>query len=214
MARTNARASSLARSVLAGSSEATWVTVTRVGRLLQLTLQWHRSHRALQYAATHDQLTGLANRHAFLDRLETVARSGAGSVAVLFLDLDHFKPVNETLGHPVGDRVLATVAARLVQALRPGDLVARIGGDEFAVLCERLSGADDARTIAERLLDAVRRPVRPDGANGAEVRIDASIGITGLDPSEGVEATLARVDQAMRAAKVTGRGRWVHRPGP
>ena len=192
----------------------TWVTVTRVGRLLQLTLQWHRSHRALQYAATHDQLTGLANRHAFLDRLETVARSGAGSVAVLFLDLDHFKPVNETLGHPVGDRVLATVAARLVQALRPGDLVARIGGDEFAVLCERLSGADDARTIAERLLDAVRRPVRPDGANGAEVRIDASIGITGLDPSEGVEATLARVDQAMRAAKVTGRGRWVHRPGP
>jgi diguanylate cyclase (GGDEF)-like protein/PAS domain S-box-containing protein len=192
----------------------TWTTITRVGQLLQLTLQWHRSHRTLQHAATHDQLTGLANRHAFLERLTTVARAAEGVSAVLFLDLDHFKPINETLGHPVGDRVLALVAERLVGVLRPGDLVARIGGDEFAVLCERLSGPDDVEAVAKRLLAAVREPVRPHPDAATEVRVDASIGITELDPSEGVEATLARVDLAMREAKVTGRGRWVrHRHG-
>jgi len=101
------------------------------------------------------------------------------------------------------------VAERLVGVLRPGDLVARIGGDEFAVLCERLSGPDDVEAVAKRLLAAVRQPVRPHPDAATEVRVDASIGITELDPSEGVEATLARVDLAMREAKVTGRGRWV-----
>lgn len=191
----------------------TWTTVTRVGQLLRLTLQWHGSHRSLQYAATHDQLTGLANRQAFLDRLATVAAAGEGRSAVLFIDLDHFKPINETLGHPVGDRVLAIVADRLVGALRPGDMVARIGGDEFAVLCERLSGPGDVERVAERLLAAVREPIRPRADLATEVRVDASIGITALDPTETVEATLAQVDRAMREAKLTGRGRWVRYSG-
>lgn len=190
----------------------TWTTVTRVGQLLRLTLQWHGSHRTLQYAATHDQLTGLANRPAFLDRVETVVAAGEGAAAILFLDLDRFKPINETLGHPVGDRVLAVIADRLVGVLRPGDLVARIGGDEFAVLCERLADADDVEVVAQRLLAAVREPVRPLPDVATEVRVDASIGITALDPTESVDATLARVDQAMREAKVTGRGRWVRYP--
>jgi diguanylate cyclase (GGDEF)-like protein/PAS domain S-box-containing protein len=187
----------------------TWTTVRRIGQLLRLTLQWDRSHRDLQYAATHDELTGLANRVTFHDRLATVAGGGEGSAAVLFLDLDHFKPINETLGHPVGDRVLAIVADRLVGALRPGDLVARIGGDEFAVLCERLTSADDVEAVAARLLSVVREPIRPQAGAATEVRVDASIGVTELDSQEGVAATLARVDQAMREAKITGRGRWV-----
>jgi diguanylate cyclase (GGDEF)-like protein/PAS domain S-box-containing protein len=192
----------------------TWTTVTRIGQLLRLTLQWHGSHRTLQYAATHDQLTGLANRKAFLERLSTVAGAPDNRAAVLFLDLDHFKPINETLGHPVGDRVLAIVADRLVDVLRPGDLVARIGGDEFAVLCERLTSPDDVEPVARRLLAAVREPVRPVPDVATEVRVDASIGITHLHPDEAVDATLARVDQAMREAKVTGRGRWVRYVAP
>jgi diguanylate cyclase (GGDEF)-like protein/PAS domain S-box-containing protein len=186
-----------------------WTTITRIGQLLQLTLQWHRSHRTLQYAATHDQLTGLANREAFLARLDTVTRSGEGHAAVLFVDLDHFKPINESLGHPVGDRVLALVAERLTEVLRPGDLVARIGGDEFAVLCERLTRPDDVEQVADRLLEAVRRPLYPLDDAATEVRVDASIGITALDPTEPADHTLTRVDLAMREAKFTGRGRWV-----
>jgi diguanylate cyclase (GGDEF)-like protein/PAS domain S-box-containing protein len=190
----------------------TWTTVARVGQLLRLTLQWHRSHRTLQYAASHDQLTGLANRQAFLERLTTVAAAPDSRAAVLFLDLDHFKPVNETLGHPVGDRVLAIIADRLVRVLRPGDLVARIGGDEFAVLCERLTEPDDVEPVAQRLLAAVREPVRPIPDDVTEVRVDASIGITHLDRTESVDAMLARVDLAMREAKSAGRGRWVRYP--
>jgi diguanylate cyclase (GGDEF)-like protein/PAS domain S-box-containing protein len=191
----------------------TWTTITRVGQLVSLTLQWHRSHRSLEYAATHDQLTGLANRQAFLERLRTVTSAREGRAAVLFLDLDHFKPVNEALGHPVGDRVLAVVAQRLTEVLRPGDMVARIGGDEFAVLCERLSSADDVEPVAHRLLAAVREPITPRPESAAEVRIDASVGVTDVDPGETPEATLARVDRAMREAKLTGRGRWVRYRG-
>jgi diguanylate cyclase (GGDEF)-like protein/PAS domain S-box-containing protein len=187
----------------------TWQTVRRTGQLLRLTLQWDRSHRSLQYAATHDQLTGLANRVAFLDRLTTVASRHEGRAAVLFLDLDHFKPINENHGHPVGDRVLAIVADRLVGVLRPGDLVARIGGDEFAVLCERLSGADDVEAVAKRLLTVLREPIHPQPGIPTEVRVDASIGVTDLQDVANVDVTLANVDEAMREAKTTGRGRWV-----
>jgi diguanylate cyclase (GGDEF)-like protein len=177
---------------------------------MRLTLQWDRSHRALAFAATHDPLTGLANRLAFVDRLTEIAKVAGGEAAVLFIDLDRFKPVNDRHGHLAGDRVLEAVAGRLAGALRPGDLVARLGGDEFAVLCERLGHPDDAVAVADRLLRALSAPIVLDGR--VEVTIAASIGVAEIDGNESPEAVLARADTAMRSAKVGGRGGWVVRP--
>lgn len=188
----------------------TWTAVHRTGRLLRLTLQWDRSHRALAFAATHDPLTGLANRPAFVDRLTEIAKVAGDEAAVLFIDLDRFKPVNDRHGHLAGDRVLQAVAGRLAGALRPGDLVARLGGDEFAVLCERLGHPDDAVAVADRLLRALSAPIVLDGT--IEVTITASIGVAEIDGSESPEAVLARADSAMRSAKAGGRGGWVVRP--
>jgi diguanylate cyclase (GGDEF)-like protein len=190
----------------------TWNAVHRTGRLLRLTLQWNRSHRALEFAATHDTLTGLANRTAFIGRLAEIAKLAEGEAAVLFMDLDQFKPVNDQLGHLAGDRLLQTVADRLAATLRPGDLVARLGGDEFAVLCERVTHRGDVVVVAERLLTALSHPILVDDVH--EVRITASIGVTELGHSEDPEAVLARADNAMRAAKARGRARWVVFPPP
>jgi diguanylate cyclase (GGDEF)-like protein/PAS domain S-box-containing protein len=192
-----------------------WNAVQRTGKLLRLTLQWDRSHRALEYAATHDTLTGVANRKVFLDRIREVSEAGVGESAVLFIDLDHFKPVNDDHGHPAGDQVLAQIAGRLAGAVRPGDLVARIGGDEFAVLCERLARPDDAERVADRLLDVIRRPVAvPLGGDTLGVVVDASIGLTELGPGQPAEGVMAWADRALREAKRLGRGRWIRRPVP
>ena len=193
----------------------TWNAVQRTGKLLRLTLQWDRSHRALEYAATHDTLTGVANRKVFLDRLGEVSKAGVGESAVLFIDLDHFKPVNDDHGHPAGDQVLAEIASRLATAVRPGDLVARMGGDEFAVLCERLTHPEDTEVVAHRLLDVIHRPIAvPLGPDTLGVEVGASIGLTELGPGQAVEAVMARADRALREAKGLGRGRWVRSPGP
>jgi diguanylate cyclase (GGDEF)-like protein/PAS domain S-box-containing protein len=182
-------------------------TLRKVGQLLRLTLQWDRSHRSLEFAATHDSLTGLANRQAFHERMEAVSKGGDGQTAVLYLDLDRFKPVNDQLGHQEGDRVLAMVAERLLAALRPGDLVARMGGDEFAVLCERLGSPAVAERVAERLLDVVGQPLVT--STGHQVNLGVSIGVADVHGDEPVGAVLARADEALREAKETGRGRWV-----
>ena len=169
----------------------------------------------LSYQATHDALTGLTNRALFCENLEAVQRSahrpsGCG-VAVLFVDLDHFKPVNDTLGHDAGDQVLRTVARRLTAAVRSGDLTCRFSGDEFGVL---LPGADEtlASEIAQRLVQAIRAPI----AVGASlVHIDASIGIAlaqGVRAPHESERLIRDADEAMYLAKEAGRGRYaVHR---
>jgi diguanylate cyclase (GGDEF)-like protein/PAS domain S-box-containing protein len=164
----------------------------------------------LQHNAFHDALTGLANRALFADRLEhALARTDrlATPVAVLFVDLDDFKAVNDGAGHSAGDELLVAVADRLRNVLRPSDTIARLGGDEFAVLIE--DGADPARTTAtaDRLLVALSEPF-PSGAADEQVRVTASVGIaTGAAGQHDAAELLRHADVAMYAAKEAGKGR-------
>jgi diguanylate cyclase (GGDEF)-like protein len=161
------------------------------------------------HQAFHDSLTGLASRGLFLDRLGQQLRQSARAaerVALLFVDLDRFKEVNDTLGHAAGDAMLTCTAHRLTGALRDTDLAARFGGDEFAVLLNRVSTSDDAIRVAERVLRALDDPLV---VAGRRVRINASIGIALSSPGWTDPAELvSRADIAMYQAKRDGRGRY------
>ena len=166
----------------------------------------------LQHNAFHDGLTGLANRALFADRLEhALARTDriAAPVAVLFVDLDDFKAVNDGSGHLAGDELLVAVAERLRQVLRPGDTIARLGGDEFAVLIEDASEPGRPEVAARRLLAALADPFAlPGEAEGTGVRITASIGIAlGAAGQHDAAELLRHADVAMYAAKAAGKGR-------
>ncbi|GAB7044744.1 hypothetical protein JCM9533A_85950 [Catenuloplanes niger JCM 9533] len=166
----------------------------------------------LAHARLHDPLTGLPNRTLFLARTEAaIARrrrqepSGSGPVAALFLDLDGFKPVNDTYGHAVGDALLVQVAARLVAVTRPKDYVSRFGGDEFLVLCSGLDDENDAYAVADRIREELTEPY---DVNGHHVRIGTSIGIAVLDtPTEQADTLINKADLALYRAKSNGRGR-------
>jgi diguanylate cyclase (GGDEF)-like protein/PAS domain S-box-containing protein len=167
----------------------------------------------LEHQAFHDTLTGLANRALFLDRVEhALARGirGGETVAVLFLDLDDFKTINDSLGHGSGDRVLVAVAARLEKLLRPGDTIARLGGDEFAILLEDAS-LEDAIRVVERILGSLEEPV---GQDSKSILVRASLGIAVADDPRLDAADLLRnADVAMYAAKARGKSRFeVFRP--
>lgn len=165
------------------------------------TTERHEMQAALEHQARHDALTGLPNRAVVVRRIEEALRGSGAPVAVMFLDLDQFKLVNDASGHLAGDRLLVLVAERLRVAVRPGDLVARFGGDEFVVLCE---GAD-ARTatgLAETLLRAFDEPFTFDGHR---VYASASLGVA-LGPGD-AQTLLRHADAAMYAAKARGRGR-------
>ena len=163
--------------------------------------------RTLTHQAFHDSLTGLANRALFVDRVEhALRRRGriAHEVAVLFLDLDDFKTVNDSLGHAVGDELLGGVASRLDGSLRPADTTARLGGDEFAILLEGMAGIDDAFVAAQRLLDSLREPFT---LEGKAVDVHASVGIAFADGDTlGSEALLRNADIAMYMAKSANKG--------
>ncbi|MDQ4126925.1 MAG: PAS domain-containing protein, partial [Actinomycetota bacterium] len=153
----------------------------------------------LEHQAFHDPLTDLPNRRLFVDRLRqalerTRRRKGQG-VAVLFMDLDGFKVVNDSLGHDTGDRLLAEVAKRLRGCLRPEDTLARFGGDEFTVLIEDVEVSEDAERVAERIVEALREPFTLDGR---ELYVAASIGVgLGNDSTKGSEELLREADTAM-----------------
>jgi diguanylate cyclase (GGDEF)-like protein len=144
--------------------------------------------------AYHDDLTGLPNRSLLYDRLGlavTHAYRQAGHLALLFLDLDDFKTVNDSFGHGSGDRLLVELATRVRSSVRAGDTVARFGGDEFIVLLDSVAGAEDAAHVAAKVLDAVRAPYRLDGH---EVSIAASVGVS-VYPGDGTSA-----DELMKSA--------------
>jgi diguanylate cyclase (GGDEF)-like protein len=165
----------------------------------------------LRDLALHDALTGLPNRTLLADRLDLAlagtARSG-GRVLVAFCDLDDFKAVNDSAGHAAGDHVLVTVAARLREAVRPADTVARVGGDEFVVLCPDVPDEASAAEIAERLLAALRAPVLLDGVpchRGGSIGVALSAPAAGGVPTT-PSALLHAADVAMYRAKRSGKG--------
>lgn len=156
----------------------------------------------LRHQALHDHLTGLPNRRLFDDRLaharRLAARHGHG-LAVVVLDLDGFKAINDSRGHAAGDEVLSAVAAALTAACRESDTVARFGGDEFAVLCEGPDTASHAAALAERLRASLAGPVAL--ADGTTVRVAASVGFATADVADGFDTLLARADRAMYKRK-------------
>jgi diguanylate cyclase (GGDEF)-like protein len=183
-------------------------------RILGQTVQRHRLARELERArrresflAGHDPLTRLPNRHRLLSKLEQAlaeARKSGRMLALLFIDLDRFKPVNDTLGHMMGDRLLRAVADRLSGAVRRGDLTARFGGDEFVVLLRGLAGPDAARAAAEHVAVRLREPFSLDGQT---VQIGVSVGIAVFPLHAPDGGTLLRAaDRAMYRVKTGGGG--------
>ncbi|MEX2621417.1 MAG: EAL domain-containing protein [Egibacteraceae bacterium] len=191
-----------------GFGEVQALTRTLEERVEERTAQLAAVNRELTHQAFHDPLTQLANRVLFGDRIHhaiTVRQRTPGRLAVLLVDLDDFKSVNDTWGHAVGDELLTSVAARLEQCLRPADTLARLGGDEFGILLEDPRESAAATAVAERIVAALAAPFR---LQGFEVWIHASIGIA-VDEghADGAEALLRKADAAMYVAKERGKDR-------
>ena len=173
---------------------------------LQDITERRRATEQLAHAATHDWLTGLANRQAFTERLTLAADQVAfpGPSAMIFVDVDDFKAVNDTYGHEIGDRLLREVAARVSAAIRPQDFAARLGGDEFVVHCPALRDPQEASDIAANILEALLKP--PYRAGTETVHLSASIGVTYATQCD-ASRLMARADRAMYRAKQRGRAR-------
>jgi diguanylate cyclase (GGDEF)-like protein len=162
----------------------------------------------LRQMAFHDPLTLLANRTLFKDRVQhalALVQRGHLPVAVLFLDLDNFKTINDSLGHDAGDRLLGAVAQRIVKNTRPADTVARLGGDEFAILVESVASPEQVRTIAASLIEALAAPFV---LNGVEVGVAGSVGVAYSTSATNAEALLGNADIAMYHAKAAGKNRY------
>ncbi len=178
--------------------------LTRAAELAAVVLLRSHADELLEYAAHHDDLTGLANRAGLRNRVRSLGDRD-DDLAVLFLDLDGFKTVNDRFGHAAGDRVLQIVAERLRSATRPGDVVARLGGDEFAIV---LAGSEHsglhATAVADRVLASFSRPIV---VRGNEMLVSASIGLVSVEARAGLLGAVDHADRAMYVAKRAGGGR-------
>ncbi|WP_319559925.1 sensor domain-containing diguanylate cyclase [Marispirochaeta sp.] len=177
-----------------------------IARFLVVQMQ---ARRMIEHMALHDTLTGLPARRLFYDRLETAlksARRNRQRLAVLFLDLDSFKELNDSAGHEAGDILLAEVAQRLLGCLRESDTVARLGGDEFVVLLENIESREDFRLVAEKIMSAVRQPCE---IQGREVSVNVSIGAAiAPDEAETVDEIIRIADEEMYKVKKAGKDRF------
>jgi diguanylate cyclase (GGDEF)-like protein len=176
-----------------------WLVVT-----IDLT-ERKAAERAIEHLALHDPTTGVPNRRLLIDRLEQAlarARRQRSITGVLFCDIDKFKHINDTYGHRAGDTALQTAALRLESILREGDTVARVGGDEFVILLERLLDPTDATRLAERARIAINEPIEIDDHS---VQITASVGVALTSGLDDADALLRRADDAMYLAKARGR---------
>lgn len=167
------------------------------------------AERQVRHMAFHDALTGLPNRMLLSDRMQQAvqkAKRAKQLIATMFVDLDRFKWVNDTLGHSAGDELLRTVAARLQACVRGSDTVARLGGDEFVLLLEQLSSLDGVTRVAQKILDSIQAPI---SIAGRDVQVGGSIGIA-LFPDDGADAEslMRHADAAMYRAKESGRNRY------
>jgi len=189
-------------------------TMLRNGERMRMTIvrdlrDRHAAQARIHHLAHHDTLTGLPNRSAFMEHLEHLiigAREGESQLALLFIDLDHFKRVNDSLGHLVGDTLLRTVASRITASLRTTDVVARFGGDEFMVLLPNVAQRADVQEVAHKLLQAIEAPLH---AEGRPLSVTASAGVA-LFPHDGdsSEALIKHADTAMYLAKARGRAQY------
>ena len=176
------------------------------GRLQHSLSQLTVLQEQLRHEASHDPLTGMANRLLFGSRVDQALAQTGQHVGVLFIDIDDFKTVNDSLGHAAGDELLRAIADRIGQCLRPGDVAARLGGDEFAVLLIGIDGAATAVRIAERVIEALREPFT---IATEEVLTHASIGIaTAVDTGCNGQELLQNADLALYTAKSSGKSRW------
>jgi diguanylate cyclase (GGDEF)-like protein len=185
------------------------VTSEGVARGIRFAIERKQTEVQLAHRALHDALTGLPNRRLLLDRvahaISRLDRSGT-AIALLFLDLDRFKQVNDSFGHEAGDRVLVEVATRLHASVRPSDTLARLGGDEFVILCEDIEGEAQAIAIARRVHQALAPPVR---SGAGQMRVAASIGVALCSSSgDSASALVRNADVAMYQAKSLGGGRY------
>jgi len=190
-------------------SPAETALTARITNIAKIAIERHESEQRIRQLAHYDALTGLPNRAQFnqvLDHALSRAQRAGTSVALLFVDVDRFKNINDTLGHDVGDRMLREVASRLRQCLRTSDVVARFGGDEFIVMLEDVPDSEHAASVAAKVLEAIAQPL---AVGDRELHVTASIGISAY-PADGgdLHALQKHADIAMYRAKEQGRNNW------